>query len=577
MSEQTKPTRIESSAPRRVQADWVQRLGQVFEHAAAGMALLSIDGQWLEVNPAFCRLLGYDRDALIGRSFLDLTHPDDVRRSIEHLRRLQDREIRSFAFDKRYRRSNGDTIWVGLEVSVVLDDLGLPDFIIVHAHDISASRRVKEQLADREARLSSVIRSMGEGVLVIEADGAISLANERARQILALGEDRMHDFTLRDLAARCGGFGESDGAPERFPAAHSLATGEPMREVSMKLRNPGQPQRWIEISTEPVRGQSGAGLRAVVATFSDITDRVHTQHALKDSEERLSLALEGAKLGMWDWDLERSSLKFNRIAERILGFGQGDVAPRLDSVWSLVHPDEERRMVEAMESHLAGERTYFEVDVRMRRKAGDYVWVNLRARVTEWNAKGKPSRVTGMLIDISRRKQLEERLERLATTDELTGLSNRRDGVERLKSEIERARRDDSTFSMILLDIDHFKAVNDRFGHDVGDRILTDVAELLKGRSRSTDTASRWGGEEFALVLPGTARDGAVRFAEELLKRMDGIRTPDGRGISASFGVVDYREDESASELVKRADRMMYRAKHAGRGRVETESAESAG
>lgn len=577
MSELTKPTRLETSAPRRERSDLVRRLGQVFEHAAAGMALLSIDGHWLEVNPAFCRLLGYERDALIGRSFVDLTHPEDLRRSIDQLRRLQRREIRSFEFDKRYRRSDGETIWVRLEVSVVLDDLGLPDYIIVHGHDISTSRRVKEQLADREARLSSVIRSMGEGVLVIEADGAISLANERARQILDLDEDTMRWFTLRDLAARCGGFADLEGATARFPVAHSLATGEAVREISMKLRNPGQPERWIEISTEPVQRHSDTDLRAVVATFSDITDRVHTQHALKDSEERLSLALEGAKLGMWDWDLDGSKLQFNRIAEHILGYGQGEVAPHLDSVRSLVHPDEADGLADAMQSHLAGERTYFEVDARMRRKAGDYVWVNLRARVTEWSARGKPSRVTGMLIDISQRKQLEERLERLATTDELTGLSNRRHGVERLQDEIERARRDGSIFSLILLDIDHFKAVNDRFGHDVGDRILASVADLLKQRSRSTDTAARWGGEEFALILPGAERTDATRFAEELLRRMSEIRTPDDRGITASFGVVDYRQDESASELVKRADRMMYRAKHAGRGRVETESLDPGG
>jgi len=457
----------------------------------------------------------------------------------------------------------------------VLDESGWPEFIISQAHDISASRRVKEQLADREARLRSVIRSMDEGVLVIEADGAISLANERAREILDLDEDAIRSLTVRDLATRCGAAeaGEGSASAARFPVAHTLTTGEPMREVSMRLRNPGRAERWIEISTEAVRGDADTGPRAVVATFSDITERVNTQQALRDSEERLSLALEGAKLGMWDWQLDRSGLKFNRIAERILGFRRGEVAPRLESARELVHPDDERTLVDAMQSHLAGDRSFFDVDVRMRRKFGDHVWVNLRGRVSEWAAHGKPSRVSGMLIDISRRKELEARLERLATTDSLTGLYNRRHGVVTLQEEIERAGRSGATFSFILLDIDHFKSVNDHFGHDEGDRVLTEVAALLSSRLRSIDNAARWGGEEFALILPGTDCAGASAFAEELLARMGRIQTPDGQGITASFGVVDYREEESATDLVKRADRLMYRAKHGGRACVETEAA----
>jgi len=546
----------------------MRRIVKAFEHSASGMALLSMDGRWLEVNPAFCKLIGYPRESLIGRSFADFTHAADVERSIAQMRRLQRLEIRNYGFDKRYLRSDGSTVRVRLEVATVLDDSGRPDFIIAQAHDVTQSRRVKEQLADREARLRSVIRSMGEGVLVIDADGTISLANARAREILGFDEDMMRCATLRELDARLAAAG-GDESP--FPARHTLATGEPVRERPMRLGLGDGTLRWIEVSTEPVRTDHGTGPGAVVATFSDITARVRTERALKDSEERLSLALEGAKLGMWDWNLVSEELTFNEIAEHILGYRSGEVAPHMESVRALAHPDDEPHLVEAMESHLAGEQPFFEVDVRMRRRSGSFVWTNLRARVTERSDSGRPIRVTGMLIDISRRKDLEERLERLATTDELTGLYNRRRGVEVLEHEIERARRSGAPFSLVLLDIDHFKQVNDRFGHVEGDRTLVEVAGLLARRLRRVDAAARWGGEEFALILPGTARTDACRFAEELLERMREIQTPDGGCITASFGVVDYRDDESASELVKRADRLMYRAKHAGRARVEVE------
>lgn len=551
-----------------------RRLVQAFEHSASGMALLSMDGRWLEVNPAFCELVGQSRERLLGRSFVELTHAEDIEASIERMHQLQRCEIRSFGFEKRYLRPDGSTVWVRLEVALVVDDAGAPEFIISQAHDVTASRRVRDQLADREASLRSVIRSMGEGVLVIDADGSISLANERAREILQIDDDMLRWISVRDLAARCIAAEAAPAGDDElaaFPPARTLATGEATRELVARVRAPGGEERWIEISTEPVREDVDDRPRAVVATFSDITKRVQTERALKASEERLSLALEGAKLGMWDWLLDRQLLTFNTIAERILGYRSGDVAPHLESVRDLVHPADEDRLVAAMEAHLSDERPFFEVDVRMRRKSGGYVWTNLRGQVTERLSSGRPVRVTGMLIDISQRKELEARLERLATTDSLTGLFNRRHGVEVLRNEIERARRTGATFSLVLMDIDHFKSVNDRFGHDVGDRVLSDVAALLGRRLRRIDTAARWGGEEFALILPETAREDARRFAGELLERMDEIRTPDGEPIGASFGVVDYRQDESASDLVKRADRLMYRAKHAGRARVESE------
>lgn len=549
----------------------VNRLARAFEHSAAGIALQSPDGVWLEVNPAFCALVGYSRERLLGKSFTEITHPDDVERSLEQLERLNKKEISSFRFDKRYLHGSGREVWVRLDVSMVLDAGGAPELIITQANDITASRQIREQLAKNEARLRSIIRSMAEGVIVIDKDGSFSVANERAAEILGAVPDALQSLSLSDFESDCW---RPDGTPfllEEFPASVTLATGRAEREIKLGLERPdGQPV-WVEISTEPVRDDTGA-LQAVVATFSDITDRLRIERALAKSEERLSLALEGAKLGMWDWHLETRKFTVNRIAAQMLGYERNDVDANVESVRSLAHPEDDALLTDAMESHLAGAKPFFEADVRMRRKAGSYLWTNMRGRVTERDANGKPLRVTGMLIDVSQRKQLEAQLQHLAITDELTSLANRRRGTEALQLEIVRAGRTGNPFSLILLDIDDFKNVNDRFGHDVGDKVLRRVADLLRSRLRKTDIAARWGGEEFALILPETDREGGRRFADEILERMRDIDTPDGRGLSASFGVVEYRGDESASELVKRADRLMYQAKSDGRARVVVEA-----
>jgi len=555
-----------------VTASEIGRLARAFEHSAAGIALQSPEGIWLEVNPAFCALVGYSRDDLVGNSFTAITHAEDVARSREQLDRLNRNEISSFRFDKRYLHSNGREVWVRLDVSMVLDDQDRPELIITQANDITASRQIREQLAENEARLGSIIRSMAEGVIAFEPDGSFSVANQRAAQILGAVPHALESLSLSDFESDCW---RLDGTPmslDEFPATVTLATGRPQREVVMGLERPDGRRVWVEISTEPVRAEGTEEILSVVATFSDITARISTERALRDSEERLSLAIEGAKLGMWDWHLDTRELSFNGIAERMLGFRKNEVESSLRSVRALAHPDDETLLVDEMEAHLTGARPFFETDVRMRRKSGGYIWTNIRGRVTERDAHDRPLRVTGMLIDISQRKDLEARLNELATTDELTGLFNRRHATEVLRLEIDKTRRTGGSLGLILLDIDHFKQVNDRYGHDAGDKVLADVAALLRSRLRKTDFAARWGGEEFAIIMPATDREGGRKFAAELLERMQEIRTPDDNGVSASFGVVDYRGDESPSELVKRADRLMYKAKHEGRARVEVES-----
>ncbi|GAA1393821.1 GGDEF domain-containing protein [Catellatospora coxensis] len=162
----------------------------------------------------------------------------------------------------------------------------------------------------------------------------------------------------------------------------------------------------------------------------------------------------------------------------------------------------------------------------------------------------------------------------LATTDPLTGLPNRRALRAGLTRELDQARRRGVPFSLILLDLDHFKAVNDEYGHLAGDLVLRQVGQILQSQVRSTDLAGRHGGEEFAVLLPDTGRDAALRTAERVRAALSG--TPiEFQGhtvrVTASLGVVTYPEDGLTSEeLVRRADVALYAAKRAGRDRVHS-------
>ncbi|BEV72570.1 MULTISPECIES: sensor domain-containing diguanylate cyclase [unclassified Paludibacterium] len=164
-------------------------------------------------------------------------------------------------------------------------------------------------------------------------------------------------------------------------------------------------------------------------------------------------------------------------------------------------------------------------------------------------------------------------LERLTVTDSLTGLGNRMMLDRVLEEQLNRYRRYGGVFSLVLLDIDFFKRINDTHGHPVGDMVLVALAQLLKQSTRSVDVIGRWGGEEFLLICPDTDLFSALELAEKLRQRVESCHFPIIDALSASFGVASVQEDDNAQSLLARVDRALYRAKDGGRNRVVGESA----
>ncbi|MDY0269406.1 diguanylate cyclase [Trichloromonas sp.] len=176
------------------------------------------------------------------------------------------------------------------------------------------------------------------------------------------------------------------------------------------------------------------------------------------------------------------------------------------------------------------------------------------------------------LLECACRLRLEDDLQSAAQTDPLTGLANRRELMSRFKAEGARVERHGGVFSLLLADVDHFKAVNDNFGHLAGDRVLKRVAEILAGSVRAEDVCGRWGGEEFLLLLANTDREVALLVAEKLRLAVAELVTPwEGRGISVtlSFGVGAYLPGMSLEDAIGAVDAALYRAKANGRNRCE--------
>jgi diguanylate cyclase (GGDEF)-like protein len=171
-----------------------------------------------------------------------------------------------------------------------------------------------------------------------------------------------------------------------------------------------------------------------------------------------------------------------------------------------------------------------------------------------------------------------ELIEHLSVTDDLTGLGNRRRFNGALASEIARAKRGGLPVALLMLDIDHFKAVNDTYGHSAGDTVLQEFARLIALELRVTDTSARYGGEEFVVLLPATRLAEAGQLAERLRLAFEGIRPLDSeRVVTASFGVAEWHPDETGEQWLLRADTAMYLAKAQGRNRVVMDSSNQLG
>ncbi|WP_046079483.1 GGDEF domain-containing protein [Halomonas sp. HG01] len=181
---------------------------------------------------------------------------------------------------------------------------------------------------------------------------------------------------------------------------------------------------------------------------------------------------------------------------------------------------------------------------------------------------GRLKRVT-FITDITERKAMERRLDFLARHDDLTGLLNRRAGMARLEEEIARSHRQDSPLCVAIVDLDHFKQINDRHGHATGDEVLAGVAELVQANLRCYDILARMGGEEFLVILPGVTHAQAHETLERLRTRVASASL--GRSalaVTLSAGIASLRADDASHVLLERADRALYRAKQDGRNRT---------
>ena len=284
-----------------------------------------------------------------------------------------------------------------------------------------------------------------------------------------------------------------------------------------------------------------------------------------DKLKMQSIILDYMSDSIFVHDLNGKFVYVNKEAYESRGYTQEELLSM--HVKDLDAPMDEES-IKKMKSNIAKmkEQGFVTFEIKHKRKDGSIIPVEIRSQIFELHGE---KLVISVARDVGDRYAVQEALKTLATTDSLTGIYNRHKFEILYESQIEKQKVDNSSLSLLLIDIDHFKRINDNCGHNIGDSILIEFCMLIKSAIRTTDIFARWGGEEFIILLPNTNATNAMIIANKLKNLVSSYSFTQINKVTVSIGISVYDQSDALESFIKKADTSLYKAKNLGRNRVE--------
>lgn len=383
-----------------------ERLYRSILHTAMDGYWLSDDqGRLLDVNEAYCRMSGYDERELLSMSIAELDDVESEEAVLAHKKKIamlgQDR------FETRHRRKDGSVYDV--EVSTHHIPASVGGLYVTFLRDITERRRAAQVLADSERKWRNIVAEAPQIGVALNRQGKIVFTNNHLLQLTGWAEADVIGRDWFDLFIP-----ESIRGRIRQVFLSTIESGDISR--SERYENEIVTRKgelllvdWANTVTLDDRGD----IVEVISLGVDLTERRRSQDALQKSEERLRLALAGADLGIWDWNIQGKEVVFNDRWAEMVGYSPDELPPGEETFFSLVHPDDRSSVREAIQMHLRGKSASIDIEFRMRHKSGAWIWVLSRGQVIERDADKKALRVCGTHLEITERKKAQEEKERL--------------------------------------------------------------------------------------------------------------------------------------------------------------------
>jgi diguanylate cyclase (GGDEF)-like protein/PAS domain S-box-containing protein len=430
----------------------------------------------------------------------------------------------------------------------------------VTAGAVAALDRAESARRAADARSLELAEHAGDVLATIDPDGTIREISEGCRDLF--------DIPAADVAGtRAADLVHPGDAATLVSAVQRLSHHDERVAITVRLRRPDSTWRWADAQLLAVR--EGGTLAEVHATIRDVHARAEAERGKADAEARFRTAFEEAPIGMAIASIDGRFLQVNRALCAITGREQEELEGT--PIIRLLHPDDREEGAESLARLAAGSAASARGERRWLHAAGRIVWASVNATLVR-DAAGVPQHVLLQVQDVTERRRYESELRYLADHDPLTGLLNRRAFARELETHLEHVQRYGPAGAALVLDLDHFKNINDTLGHGSGDELIVALAAALRDELGDRVAIARLGGDELAVLIP----DGdAEEIAEHVLAtvRRQRVASPSGRlrTVSASIGVAGFDEPGlTAEDVLANADLAMYEAKESGRDRLVT-------
>jgi diguanylate cyclase (GGDEF)-like protein/PAS domain S-box-containing protein len=417
---------------------------------------------------------------------------------------------------------------------------------------LAARDRAESERRAADARSRELAHHTGDVLATFAPDGTLQ----------EISESELFDVVP---GARGADLVHPGDASTTVAAMRGLLAGEEDASLTVRLRRADGAWRWAEVHLVAVR--DGGALSQIHATIRDVHARAEAERLQADAEARFRTAFEEAPIGMAIATIDGRFLQVNRALCAFTGRTQDELEGT--PIVRLVHPEDREEESQALARLARGDAASVRGERRWLHPAGTIVWAAVNLTLVRDGA-GVPQHVLLQAQDITERRRYESELRYLADHDPLTGLLNRRAFTRELEAHLEHVNRYGPTGAALVLDLDHFKNINDTLGHGMGDELIVSLAEALRAHLGDRVAIGRLGGDELAVLLP----DGDVEHAAEVVLgvvRGQRVASPSGRlrSVSASLGIARFDEPGlGADDVLANADLAMYEAKEAGRDRA---------
>jgi len=547
-----------------------ERYRALVEHSPNAIVVHQ-DGKIVYANPRFTSMIKADSaDEVLKLHITQYIHPDFYEIVKERIELLE-KNIPVGAIEEKYVTLDGSVINVEVSATpIVYSDK--PAFQVI-IQDISERKEMERELNKSQILYRSVVENVKEVIFQTDLQGQWTFLNP--------AWESMTGYTMEESIGTPYHMYVHEKDRERYlEQFQSIIVGKKehvREEVRYVTKEDGL--CWVEVFTRAMVTVQGE-IIGTLGTLNDITQRKEYEENLKESEELFRLLTEYSSDLITMHDVNGDYIYASPACKDILQYDVEELIGK--SSFDFVHPeDQELAMAQFQLLFETGDIVF---SYRIRRKDGEYVWLECSCTLLNEIHSGE-QKLVAVSRNINKRKMDEQKLKeaneilkRLTTIDGLTGVANRRAFDERLEMEWIRGRRNASCLSLIMLDIDYFKAYNDTYGHQGGDRCLKQIAAAVKETlGRSTDILCRYGGEEFCVILPETDQAGANIVGEKIRQTVEKMYIPHPGSeilswVTVSVGTATMIPTlfSSSMDLVSMADKALYKAKKAGRNNVQS-------